>query len=1801
MDSRESGFESAVKVRPDLSVTAHYATLFGDAGTMTETKLIATSVSEAPTLLILSQLDTLKNAWQQEHPDRAEGGLLALSGFEHQFLLTLLKIVYLWKSSTEAERQESNTAQTILAEAISDITESGIDITLTQVKRTLSATAIRKALDELWEVFNLASERTPDLVKYLRFIISGKFKEHENPEQVIQGWGSRSKIHPEQTLRLFKESVRCELVCDPRADLSNELQAISRDEDTETTIARWLGYLLQLGSGFSPENISTFIWQELNHDRSLEAFRATLARLFSRSHNRLSAIRDTLGKHITLPRLKLSDLQAAILEKQITLLLGASGSGKSALCKVGIQQHFKQQFTCLFLDPSDIASFTESSDVIASRGTRRLDELLISRIIHKPVLIVIDDLSDADDRDFDAVLNLLHTTLSTNTSVDVRFILVAHTDAMCRIHEKISARFSSDFSCAKVELPQLPITELQSSQDLPNSIISLIRRYREFGPALNLKLIDWLVRSAQKNPIDVSGFKNDLDLLSWFWCHHIQNGQKFSDSGQVLIKIADRLAERFTPDLPCIDLQIDNDTLRTLVRRDCLRIMDERLAVTHRFVGDCARFYYLRGNCRDIESGHLVEWLKNPFWVQPIRWFALQLAMESAESETWQELICEALEGEHLQLLDLLLDGAILSKQPDVVLQGCPDRSLPLIIARLIARLLAIATDPHPFHIDVLQSTSLQEHIAIQERITGIPKVDLWEPVWRWLLARNPEIVIEESCIFFKAAEAWLNWSVYVVEFPLRVEVANFTLNLAQAVLLPDREEQVISNSEITTLIERRQQQEVATQSVSNIRKRPYLGDFESNALSCIVFALKIIPDRSAWLLKAFAGREIIPANKLEPTKISLSVISPGVGVLETPHQRGPLGKVNYRFRKFMLRQGGSYLDCVMRVNPSLGAELLLALTIAVPDYQYEDDDNDFLNDDWGTSGSHEINVCTFDFRPLLTLLKNNESVGIEVVAIISTVVTDYWHKHRWLNGNLEGSLATDTNGVTLIIDGTKKIFTGGRQALCWHRKYPFCPKILACLLMTLEGWLYSRPTRSALERSISLIFKYSDTVAMLGILLSLAKCELKLLSNLLLPLVSSIQLLVWLEFEQIDRCQDYSFDTIGARKLSEDERQNLFNFQILPHRRILLSEVIPEFWLNEIVVNFPQIASQILVDWDEYQLNLVPDTSQYRALIIRSTFDRNNWKLIECGEGNYAIQFVAELPNNPEYDAAKISARIQYSSSIMNCRKILDGEQKKTLEIHDELISLLQREERISFLQADLEPQEFNAVIWSAIAIILEPPFNSPSQELQNNLNYLAQDLINFPIALDYSSRCQCFNLDASAFIAHVAPRLLKSLQSDRLLRAAAFRCLIGTRDIDTSAFMRSWIAEYGIESPLTQQLINIAPQIARLLSLTHKLAYAKLIQKATGTDGCYLVPRPEEVDYEVCKREDSLIEAAWLSLQNDFAENKLQQLTIVETLDWIPEVLIQPIQEHPDWMQNKFTHVFNWEFLAASLTSILESKMESNGEETRQFISQLCHQYLFALIQKRESIYIKNQIDRASEIYGNAQTNLYESQTKILDAIVLLDRQNFSIPVGQMLCILKDFDLIDCTLLGDIVDTLHYYFISNNIMEVADIRSKSQIAFAIGSYLFEFRNKLDCDLRIIGQFHDIWEKLIRLLAQGSNIEDKDRSLVEFLEHFQEVLLAHGYLREKLYDIGKLSGCCKLRRIIFKEIVRQQEFLPTSRNDESEVLVRVIAELWDSDKTWILSKTSRCQDLRTLLGQLQKIDAIGARTLADRVADSLA
>ena len=1765
---------------------------------------------------ILSQLAQLKNAWERYYPKQAEGGQVALSGFNHQFLLTLLKIVLLWKESSEAERHNLRTVQQILAEAVSDITEAGKSVTFTQVKRTLSPVGLSAALEELWLIFNLAFDCTPELAEHLQFVISGQYEGKVSPKKVIKGWRTQSPKYPQQKLVVFKSRVRYQIVSDPKADLTCELQTLARDEDADTTISRWLGYLLQIGSGFSPESISTFIWKELIHDGSLEAFRATLAKLFSLSHYRLCTIRDTLGEHITLPRVKLSKLQACVLDKKVTVLVGPSGSGKSALCKTGIQQHFKYNFDCLFLHASDIVSFTESSSVTANRGLRRLDELLVARITQKPVLVVIDDLSDVNDHDYNAVFNLLENTLTNSTSPDIRFILVAHVDAKQRINEKIYARFGNNFICADVELPQLPIEELQSSENLPKSVISLIHRHREFGPALNLKLIDWLVCSLQKDQIDVSIFRNDLDLLAWFWCKHLQDGHNFSDLGSALIKIARELANKFTPDLsPYFDSSIENEVLCTLVRRDCLRIADEKLAITHRFVGDCARFHYLQGNHREIESEHLVEWLRNPFWVQPVRWFALQLATKLEENETWQELICEALEGEHLQLLDLLLDGAILSKEPSSVLQLCPDESLPFVINRLITRLLAIATEPYPLHLDGndSQSIPLQECIVIQEQITGIPKAELWEPVWCWLLSQSPEIVIEESCIVFRAAEAWLNWSLYAEKFPLRSKVANFTLDLAQRVLLPDPDPQKVWGINSNELAEFKQQR-VLPQSELTRRKFYYLSDFEPNAFSCIVFSLRIIPERSTWFLRALAGREIIPANKLEPTETSLFISRPGVGVLEFPHPQGPLGKVNHKFRKFMLSQNGLYLRSVILAVPQLGVELFLALTIQPPRYIYESERYDAWRDrDLGTEGSDDIDACTFKFLPLLYLLEIHEEVAIDLVNTLCQIATYRNYENNKNNENFEmiksqseehnlganqvvDPLKSDTNKLIIILNDVHKKYQGERQNLYWHRNSSLSPKIINCLLMTLEGWLYTRPSKTQKDKSISIILNQGNTVAILGVLVTLAKHDFSLLTGALLPLVSSIQLLIWLEFEQIDQEQKYGFDDMGARNLSQKDRQELLEFNQLSYRTLNLQGIILSLWVYEVISL--EVKSKFLENWDTHQLPLVPEVSSSRALRIRTWFEPSNWRQESESEGKKVFRFIGTVLEESKEDTESKSSlwNLQHLQIVLTCRQIMDKELDKTLEMHNQLVNLLTSEEQVNLFRQRLEPQAFFNMVCAALVILLEPPTEPTSLNIESLLDDFAHSLTNLVININPYNRCQLYNLDAGSFVAHISSKLLQRVEADDTVRFAAFRCFISGRNCDTSSFMREWIREYGLIHPLTQELINVAPLIARLIALTEGIFYGKHIQQYMIPDGSYIIPL---VDQYPANQEDPLIEEAWSCFQKNFIEKKLINTSIIEAFQWVPQIFFEPLQEMPNWLSLRVNKkYFDWDFLAAAFIPVLESK--ADNEEAKIFIKSICGQIFFALLHGREIIYTECKTIQKQRKHNDVNQRLYEAQSRLLDAVITQAHVDTINILKQLFHILDTCQLVDCILLEHIIDTLNRLYNQGKITQI----TRNCIASIVGDYLFQFRQPTS-NQRILGEINDVWEKLIKFLSRESKIiEDiacADSSLAQFFNHFQEILFPDWCLRTKLYHVAKLVRYKQFRRIIFEMLAQHQNLLPSRRDDESQVLVQVLAEIWDSDRIWIIKRQTRCQDLRTLLGQLQEIDAVGARNLADKITSFLA
>ena len=422
----------------------------------------------------------------------------------------------------------------------------------------------------------------------------------------------------------------------------------------------------------------------------------------------------------------------------------------------------------------------------------------------------------------------------------------------------------------------------------------------------------------------------------------------------------------------------------------------------------------------------------------------------------------------------------------------------------------------------------------------------------------------------------------------------------------------------------------------------------------------------------------------------------------------------------------------------------------------------------------------------------------------------------------------------------------------------------------------------------------------------------------------------------------------------------------------------------------------------------------------------------------------------------------------------------------------------------------------------------------------------------------------------------------------------------------MRSWIREYGLADSLTQELINVTPQIARFISLTYTISEYDVIQQNMSPDGSYILPYPEDVGQAINDQENTQLEEAWLILENDFVEGAIDKKSIIDVCKWIPEILIPSIeatQELPILLQKSR---LNWDFIAAALIPVLET--EPTCESTQNLVISLREQVFSALIHERANVYTNYKTAQEEDRYSYVKTPIYQPQTQLLNTIMKSSTTEVTARINILLDVLKTMELVDCIILVHVISTLSNYTFESISSNVIDNLFRNHTALIIGQYLFDLKNKKESDLRVLGSISDVWEKLIDLLfwesQENKNVEggtQADQWLVQFLKRFQNTLLPDWWLRRKLYRVGKSTKYRKFRRILFTELVQHQELLPTGRNDESELLVQVLVELWDSDYTWLINSQSRLSDLRTLLGQLQEIDAVGARRLADQIANSLA
>ncbi|MBK1990723.1 hypothetical protein A0J48_024955, partial [Sphaerospermopsis aphanizomenoides BCCUSP55] len=282
-----------------------------------------------------------------------------------------------------------------------------------------------------------------------------------------------------------------------------------------------------------------------------------------------------------------------------------------------------------------------------------------------------------------------------------------------------------------------------------------------------------------------------------------------------------------------------------------------------------------------------------------------------------------------------------------------------------------------------------------------------------------------------------------------------------------------------------------------------------------------------------------------------------------------------------------------------------------------------------------------------------------------------------------------------------------------------------------------------------------------------------------------------------------------------------------------------------------------------------------------------------------------------------------------------------------------------------------------------------------------MASSLENFPINLDYSSRYQILNLDAEAFISHVAPKLLKRINDENTFRSSVFRCLIRIRNCDTTTFRRSWIKEYGITNSLTQEIINLLPYISRLISLTDTLIEFYRYQHSMNQYGVPIVPivpTPNDIDQETNNYINCQLEEIWLMYKNEFVEKCLNKKPILEIVEWMPERFVQLLQECPIRLHKSL----DWEFLSAGLIPVLETEQDNQNADI--LLNSLCKEVILVFLHESKKSYT-NQTNKNNRI---SNTQIYPSQSKLLNVITKPLSLENNIIIDQVINVMDNLELV-------------------------------------------------------------------------------------------------------------------------------------------------------------------------------------------------
>lgn len=856
-------------------------------------------------------------------------------------------------------------------------------------------------------------------------------------------------------------------------------------------------------------------------------------------HNggKLSTTRSQLGNKTIIDRTASAiQIEELLQSKSICLIQGISGSGKTALLKFYAETKLFGSKS-IWLDAADFDDPFES----ALQLQHSLAEI-IRFVPSSEAYLFIDGAERLYEEKQQQRLSLLINTVLSN-KLPWKIIITCPTDSVDRL--------MGTFNQFNVN------TEVIGSFNMPSlndeTVLDLIKEYPELASFLmdkavrnilnNLKLLDKLVFNIKKittlSQIESPG---ETHLIDFIWQEEIENTNNGIQKSAFLRTVAEKQADQLLTGISTSEFDPANIAMADpLIKTSFLRVEQQKIYFIHDLYSDWARYQLLLAYSEKLSFFLKEKKLLSPLWSKAIRLYGLSLLEKDSTGQNWQKAFNSFTEAtsQHIIIQNLLLESLFLSPNAFQIL----NQQKELLFAdegKLFQRMLKLfmigATSPNPEILRLAKQIGgfTEPEASSYDRIPVFP---YWLDMLLFLHANKDESLKVALLTVTNIAMMWLEKTP--VDFVCRKEASDIALQSAHFIF---------------------QEQEKGRYVDDKITEPVYkslLAGYNKNPESIEDLCLRICKRKKE-------EKKTAEATQTDSGYISIMDRLPYPKREAKQWEDGPSARVDNSFQKLCLETNA--LLPLLFANPQLGKEILLAVLIDEPDTRYlgvnQNDDDYSIHNPIGW-------YPPFFLRgPFIHFLRAHPDEGIDFIIRLTNFATQRWLENDRQINKTEQCIRIENNDEI-------KVYYGDFYVFGWHKDVGNAPHSLVSILMAFEQFLYEeldndRPVGKYVEYA----FSQTNSLAIVGLLISVGKYSPRLFLNELRTLLCFTQLFYW------DQQMGFGSYSLSLNDMPKSWKEHIEKWKDRRHKGFPLKDTLINIFLYN--SDFEMLTNEMLPLWQK-------------------------------------------------------------------------------------------------------------------------------------------------------------------------------------------------------------------------------------------------------------------------------------------------------------------------------------------------------------------------------------------------------------------------------------------------------------------------------------------------------------------------------------------------------------------------------------------------------------------------------------------